>query len=87
MYFIQKEHPELAKSFFEMANTLYPYGLLSLEKVEKISSNEAEKIFFKNITNLSKIYIEEMNIKNSFNMGIPTYLVVCRYWISLVLSK
>ena len=59
---IKKEHPELAKSFFEMANTLYPYGLLSLEKVEKISSNEAEKIFFKNITNLSKIYIEEMNI-------------------------
>ena len=45
-----------------MANTLYPYGLLSLEKVEKISSNEAEKIFFKNITNLSKIYVEEMNI-------------------------
>ena len=59
---IKKEHPELAKSFFEMANTLYPYGLLSLEKVEKISSNEAEKIFFKDITNLSKIYIEEMNI-------------------------
>ena len=58
----KKEHPELAKSFFEMANTLYPYGLLSLSKVKSITSNEAEKIFFENITNLSKIYIDEMNI-------------------------
>ena len=43
----KKEHPELAKSFFEMANTLYPYGIISLSKVEKhFISNEAEKIFF-----------------------------------------
>ena len=58
----KKEHPELAKSFFEMANTLYPYGIVSLSKVEKITFNEAEKLFFDNINNLSKIYIEEMNI-------------------------
>ena len=56
------EHPELAISFFEMANTLYPYGIISLSKVKKISSSEAEKIFFKNISELSKIYITEMNI-------------------------
>ena len=58
----KKAHPELAKSFFEMANTLYPYGLLSLSKIKKISSNDAEKIFYENINNLSKIYIHEMNI-------------------------
>ena len=65
---IKKEHPELAKSFFEMANTLYPYGLLSLSKVKSITSNEAEKIFFENITNLSKIYIDEMK-KNRKKYG------------------
>ena len=58
----KKEHPQLAKSFYEMANTLYPYGLLSLSKIKKISSNDAEKIFYENINNLSKIYIHEMNI-------------------------
>ena len=58
----KKEHPELAKSFFEMANTLYPYGIISLSKVKKISSNQAKNILFENISNLSKIYISEMNM-------------------------
>tara|TARA_B110000196_G_C21090888_1_gene637487 strand:- start:202 stop:660 length:459 start_codon:yes stop_codon:yes gene_type:complete len=59
---IKKEHPDLAKSFFEMANTLYPYGLVSLAKIQKITSKEAEEIFYKNINYLSKIYIQEMKI-------------------------
>tara|TARA_B110000263_G_C15201600_1_gene460911 strand:- start:101 stop:559 length:459 start_codon:yes stop_codon:yes gene_type:complete len=59
---IKKEHPDLAKSFFEMANTLYPYGLVSLAKIQKINSKEAEEIFYKNINYLSKIYIQEMKI-------------------------
>jgi len=58
----KKEHPELAKSFFEMANTLYPYGLVSLSKIKKITAKEAEKIFYQDINYLSKIYIHEMNI-------------------------
>jgi hypothetical protein len=58
---IKKEHPELAKSFFEMANTLYPYGLVSLSKIKKITAKEAEKIFYQDINDLSKIYIHEMN--------------------------
>ena len=58
----KKEHPEIAKSFFEMANTLYPYGLVSLSKIKKITSEEAEQIFYENVNNLSKIYIQEMNI-------------------------
>ena len=43
-----------------MANTLYPYGLISLVKVQQITSKEAEIVFYKNIDNLSKIYIQEM---------------------------
>ena len=53
----KKEHPEIAKSFFEMANTLYPYGLLSLSKIKGISSSQAEAIFFKNVSMLTKIYM------------------------------
>ena len=58
----KREHPDLAQSFFEMANTLYPYGLLSLSKIKGISSSQAEVIFFKNVSMLTKIYMEEMNI-------------------------
>ena len=57
----KKKYPQLAKSFFEMANTLYPYGILSLSKLNKIKSNQAEIIFFENINILTKKYIVEMN--------------------------
>ena len=41
----RKEYPELANTFFEMANTLYPYGLLSYSKVNNISLEQAENFF------------------------------------------
>ena len=29
---IKKKYPDLASQFYEMANTLYPYGIISLSK-------------------------------------------------------
>ena len=57
----RKKYPELASEFYEIANTLYPYGIISLSKTKKISYEEAEKIFFTNVDNLTNGYIDEMN--------------------------
>ena len=53
--------PELANEFFEIANTIYPYGIISLSKKNTISYEEAEKIFFVKVSNLTKEYVDEMN--------------------------
>ena len=57
----KKKYPEMASEFYEIANTLYPYGIISLSKTKKISYEEAEKIFFTNVDNLTNDYIDEMN--------------------------
>jgi len=57
----KNQYPKLAGEFYESANTLYPYGIISLSKMKKISSEEAGKLFFFNVSNLTDIYIEEMN--------------------------
>ena len=57
----KKKYPELANEFFEIANTIYPYGIISLSKKNTISYEEAEKIFFVNVSNLTNDYIDEMN--------------------------
>ena len=57
----RQKYPELANAFYEIANTLYPYGIISLSKTKKISYEEAEKIFFTNVDNLTNGYIDEMN--------------------------
>ena len=31
----KEDHPELSKSFFETANYLYPFGILTLSKIKK----------------------------------------------------
>ena len=57
----KKKYPDLANEFFEIANTIYPYGIISLSKKNTISYEEAEKIFFVNVNNLTNEYIDEMN--------------------------
>ncbi len=57
----KKKYPELANEFFEIANTIYPYGIISLSKKNTISYEKAEKIFFVNVNNLTNEYIDEMN--------------------------
>ena len=65
---IKIKYPELGNQFYEMANTIYPYGIISLSKINSISYQEAEKIFFDNVVTLTDKYIDEMN-KNGKKNG------------------
>ena len=62
------KYPELGAQFYEMANTIYPYGIISLSKINNISYKEAGKIFFNNVNTLTSKYIDEMN-KNGKKNG------------------
>ena len=64
---INIKYPELGNQFYEMANTIYPYGIISLSKINNISYKEAEKIFFNNIETLKDKYIDEMNKNGKIN--------------------
>ena len=64
----KKKYPKLANEFYESANTLYPYAIISLSQIKKIPYEEAENFFFNNVTNLTNEYIDEMN-KNGKKNG------------------
>ena len=64
----KNKYPELGNQFYEMANTIYPYGIISLSKINNISYKEAEIIFFSNVDSLTDQYIDEMN-KNGKKNG------------------
>ena len=57
----KKKYPKLASEFYDSANTLYPYGIISLSQIKNISYEEAENFFFHNVTTLTNEYIDEMN--------------------------
>ena len=63
----RNKYPELGAQFYEMANTIYPYGIISLSKINDISYKESEKIFFNNIETLKDKYINEMNKNGKIN--------------------
>jgi hypothetical protein len=62
------KYPDLASEFYEIANTLYPYGIISLSKTSNIPYEEAEKFFFTNVNDLTNLYIDEMK-KNGEKNG------------------
>ena len=62
-----ERYPDLGDQFFEMTETLKPYGIIALSKIKKKSYNEVEKIFFNNVTNLRDKYIDEMNKNGKLN--------------------
>ena len=64
---IKEKYPDLANQFYEIANTLYPYGIISLSKIKEITYEEAEKYFFDNVSNLTNQYIDEMNKNGKLN--------------------
>ena len=64
---IKTEYPDLASTFYEIANTIYPYGIISLKNTKNISYEDAEKFFFENVNKLSEQYIDEMNINGKKN--------------------
>ena len=64
---IKTEYPDLASTFYEIANTIYPYGIISLKNTKNLSYEDAEKSFFENVSKLSEQYIDEMNINGKKN--------------------
>ena len=60
---IREEHPDLANEFFETANFLYPFGILTLSKVRNIDRQIAEKEFMISVDGLTNDYMNFM-IKN-----------------------
>ena len=64
---IKNKYPELGNQFYEMANTIYPYGIISLSKINSITYKEAEKIFYDNVGVLTDRYIDEMNKNGKIN--------------------
>ena len=63
----KERYPDLGDQFFEMTETLNPYGIIALSKIQGKPYNEAEKIFFKNVTSLREKYINEMNKNGKLN--------------------
>ena len=63
----KERYPDLGDQFFEMTETLNPYGIIALSKIQGKSYNEVEKIFFNNVTNLRDKYIDEMNKNGKLN--------------------
>ena len=64
---IKKEHPDLAKEFFETANYLYPFGILVLKKIKNINNNVAEKEFFNDVDGLTNDYMNFMRENGAVN--------------------
>ena len=63
----RERYPDLGDQFFEMTETLNPYGIIALSKIQGKTYNEVEKIFFNNITSLRDKYIDEMNKNGKLN--------------------
>ena len=64
----KKRYPDLANQFFEIANTIYPYGIIALSKLKNLSYEDAEKKFYVKVNNLTEQYMIEMN-KNGKKTG------------------
>ena len=63
----RERYPDLGDQFFEMTETLNPYGIISLSKMQEQPYSEAKKIFFNNVSNLKDQYIDEMNKNGKLN--------------------
>ena len=66
---ISEEHPELGKKFFETANYLYPFGILTLSKIKSINREEAEKEYFSDVDNLTNDYMDYMEKNGVINQS------------------
>ena len=54
------DHPDLSKSFFETANYLYPFGILTLSKIKKKNYKDVEKEYMTSVTAQTSNYIDFM---------------------------
>ena len=56
----KKEHPKLSKSFFETANYLYPFGILTLSKIKKMNYKDVEKEYMTSVAAQTSDYMDFM---------------------------
>ena len=63
----RERYPNIGDQFSEITDTLNPYGILALSKIQGQPYNEAKKIFFNNVSDLKKKYIDEMNKNGKLN--------------------
>jgi len=66
---IKEEHPDLAKNFFETANYLYPFGILTLSKIKKINYKDAEKEYMDSVGTQTLDYMDFMNQNGVINQS------------------
>ena len=59
----KEDHPELSKSFFETANYLYPFGILTLAKIKKKNYQDVEKEYLNSVSAKVSDYMEFMKKK------------------------
>ena len=63
----REKYPDLGNQFSEMTETLNPYGIIALSKIQGKTYKEAENIFFNNVSSLKDQYIDEMNKNGKLN--------------------
>ena len=63
----RERYPDLGGQFSEMTETLNPYGIIALSKMQGQPYNKAKKIFSNNVSNLKDQYIDEMNKNGKVN--------------------
>ena len=63
----RERYPDIGDQFSEITETLNPYGILALSKIQGQPYNEAKNIFFNNVTILRDKYIVEMNKNGKLN--------------------
>jgi len=56
----KEDYTELSKSFFETANYLYPFGILTLAKIKKINYKDAEKEYLTSVSAQVSDYMDFM---------------------------
>ena len=66
---IKEEHPDLAKKFFETANYLYPFGILTLAKIKKINYKDAEKEYLNSVDIQTLDYMDFMRQNGVINQS------------------
>ena len=63
----RERYPNIGDQFSEITETLNPYGILALSKIQGQPYNEAKNIFFNNVSVLKNQYIDEMNKNGKLN--------------------
>ena len=65
----KEDHPQLSKSFFETANYLYPFGILTLSKIKKMSYKDVEKEYMDKVSSQTANYMDFMKANGVANQS------------------